>query len=534
MGKSRLALLAVSAIPIWLYFQLFREMLIDDTLITLQYARTLRDYGVWGFFPWEVTNTATSPLNVILTAAIGFGVHDLVQAALTLATLEAVALLVLLLLLSKHITSSSAFGAFAFLAVVGNPLLLSTIGLEPLLYITLLVACVFAFLTQHYTSVAILSALLTLTRPDGVLLFPIMMIAALLRYQASENLRPGQPREEATPRWRAQLRLIARLGLVYALCLAPWYIFSWIHLGSIVPSTFGIKLSQSGTWGGFNFAHGALLYFLRYPQETLFSLLLMPFAVLCLKLENRQAVLAAALLCAFSATYFAAYAALGVPPYHWYFVPVVIPGVILGVLGLLTAAEQLNAARHSLIRSTAVILSPAAVVFGLIYLFGRGDLLTQPPIHTNWATHQQYREIGLWLHSHVEPDANVRVYGGDKQVSGEIGTMAFYAERRLADVFSCRLANHRILEEARTLRGLQGALMRANFFWLRADTACVLAKYELHMGSRAGPPTGVLPDVLKWWEINTHWVPEGRVVLTRSETPNVTGSETAPLQKSSP
>jgi hypothetical protein len=52
MGKSRLALLAISAIPIWLYFQLFWEMLIDDTLITLQYARMLRDYGVWGFFPW--------------------------------------------------------------------------------------------------------------------------------------------------------------------------------------------------------------------------------------------------------------------------------------------------------------------------------------------------------------------------------------------------------------------------------------------------------------------------------------------------
>ncbi len=120
------------------------------------------------------------------------------------------------------------------------------------------------------------------------------------------------------------------------------------------------------------------------------------------------------------------------------------------------------------------------------------------------------------------------------QVSGEIGTMAFYAQRRLADVFSCRLANHRIVEEARTLRGLQGAIMRANFYWLRADTACIPAKYELHMYSRAGPPVGVLPDIMKSWEINSHWVPGGRVVLTRSETPNVTGSETARSQKSSP
>jgi hypothetical protein len=149
LGTSRFVLLAIAAIPIWWYFQLFREMLIDDTFITLQYARTLRDYGIWGFFPWEVTNTATSPLNVVLTAIVGLGVQDLVQAALTLATMEALALLALLILLSKHITSGYTFGAFAFLAVIGNPLLLSTIGLEPLLYITLLIACVFAFLTHH-------------------------------------------------------------------------------------------------------------------------------------------------------------------------------------------------------------------------------------------------------------------------------------------------------------------------------------------------------------------------------------------------
>jgi hypothetical protein len=515
LRTSRLLPLAIAAVPIWLYFQLFRETLIDDTFITLQYARTLRDHGVWGFFPWEVTNTATSPLNVVLTAAVGFGVHDLVQAALTLATLEALALLALLLLVSKRITSGYAFGAISFLAVIGNPLLLSTIGLEPLLYITVLVACVFAFLVQHYTSLAVLLALLTLTRPDGVLLFPIIVIAALLRHRASGKLLPGLPREETTRKWHAHLRLVTRLCLVYALCLAPWYLFSWIYLGSLVPNTFLIKLGQRGTWSGFNFSHGALLYFLRYPRETLFALLLMPFACLCLTIRNSQAALAAALLFAFSTTYFVAYAILAVPPYHWYFIPVVIPGVILGVLGLFTAIEQLSDAQHSFTRGVAMILPPAVVLSGLIYLLlGRGDSLTQAPIHTNWATHQQYREIGLWLRDHVEADANVRVNGDNVQDSGEIGTIAFYAQRRLADVFSCRLANHRIVEEAGQMRGLHGAIMRANFYWLRADTACVPAKYELHMGSHPASAKVVLPDVMKSWEISSHWVRDGRIALT--------------------
>src|SRR3712207_7528162 len=58
------------------------------SFITLQYARTLRDYGVWGFFPWEVANTATSPLNVILTAGSSLVVPDMVQAALLLRSEE--------------------------------------------------------------------------------------------------------------------------------------------------------------------------------------------------------------------------------------------------------------------------------------------------------------------------------------------------------------------------------------------------------------------------------------------------------------
>ena len=110
-----LAVLSVAALPVWLYLQFFREALIDDTFITLQYVRTLRDYGVWGFFPWEVTNTATSPLNVMLTACISLVVPDLVQAALLLATLEALILFGTLLLLSQHISNSYSFERSALL-----------------------------------------------------------------------------------------------------------------------------------------------------------------------------------------------------------------------------------------------------------------------------------------------------------------------------------------------------------------------------------------------------------------------------------
>src|SRR5262249_203364 len=44
--------------------------LIDDSYITLDYARTLADHGQWGLQPGHQANTATSPLNVMLLAGL--------------------------------------------------------------------------------------------------------------------------------------------------------------------------------------------------------------------------------------------------------------------------------------------------------------------------------------------------------------------------------------------------------------------------------------------------------------------------------
>ena len=87
-----------------------------------------------------------------------------------------------------------------------------------------------------------------------------------------------------------------------------------------------------------------------------------------------------------------------------------------------------------------------------------------------------------------------------------------------------------MMEEARNMTGLQGVIVRANFYWLRADTACVPAEYELHMYSRGVPPMNVMSKAIKSWEINSNWVSDGRVVLTRSEMSKASGSETVPLQ----
>ncbi len=499
-----LAVLVVTAAPVWLYLQIFREALIDDTFITLQYVRTLRDYGVWGFYPWEVTNTATSPLNVLLTAITSLIVPDVVQAALLLATIEALVLLGLLLLLAKHSAQSYAFGAISFIAIMLNPLLISTLGLEPLLYTTLLVACIYAYMVSTPSALAMLLALLTLTRPDGFLLFPIML-GAVLAANYRNRSATTQPRRNLASTFRALLWVGLHFCLVYILCLTPWYLFSWLYLGSLVPHTLLIKRGQAD-WEGYNFFNGVLFYYQRYPSEVRVTLLLVPFALLCLWLNNRNARVVAGILFLFSSIYFIAYALLGVPPYHWYFVPVVIPWALLGVLGLTSLVQRLGSHHPPLIKSLLYIFPCGLALAGLMFVT---DIkLLQSPIHTNWATHNRYREIALWLGDNVDAEANI-------QVRGEIGTVAYYSERRLVDVFSCRLSNREIARQIQALRGVRGFLARANFRWLRTDTACTPPAYELVMYNYNASVVEFPPNALKEWVISTDWVPVGRVALAR-------------------
>lgn len=497
-----LPVLAVAAVPVWLYLQIFREVLIDDTFITLQYVRTLRDYGVWGFFPWEVTNTVTSPLNVILTAATSLIVDDVVQAALLLATIEALVLLGTLLLLSQHIAQTYAFGAISFIAILLNPLLISTLGLEPLLYTTLFVAGIYAYIVGKPTALAILLGLLTLTRPDGFLLFPIMLGAVLV---AGHRSAQTQPSGSARSTIGSLLRIAGRLCLTYSLCLTPWYLYSWIYLGSLVPLTLLIKRGQ-GTWDGYNFFNGALFYYQKYPAEVRGTVLLAPFALLCLRLNNSKARVVAGILFLFSSIYFIAYVLLGVPPYHWYFVPVVMPWLLLGILGLTSLIQRLGSHHPLLIRSGLYIFPFSLALTGLLFVTN-GKLL-QSPIHTNWATHNRYREIGRWLHDNVDAQANI-------QVRGEIGTVAYYSERRLVDVFSCRVGNPETIRQIAALRGVRHFLARTNFRWLRTDSACTPPKYELVMYNYDVSVLEFPRNVVKEWVISTDWVPVGRVVLAR-------------------
>ena len=414
------------------YVAAFGATWIDDAYIQLQYARTLLESGTWGFYAGYPANTATSPLNVLLIAAVGLLLGSVERAVIVLTAIELAGLLWLLLRLSRRLFGRDFFGWFAFVALAANPLLLSTIGMESLLYALLFVAAVACFIEERWHPMAVSLGLLTLARPDGALLLALLLPLA------------GAP-----------LRRKATTLLVYAATIAPWFLFSWVVLGSFVPDTLVIKVGDAA-WGATTFADGLALYLDRYPLATLASLLLAPLCVFPLWQCGPRVVKTVTVLAAYATLHFAIYATLGVPPYHWYFVHQLLPMLLIASIGATVHLLRADGARFAPWLRAAVV---APVVGLLVLAWDEGFPFAEAPINTNWARSAQYRGIGEWMRTNLDPTAAVAV-------RGEIGTVAYYSDRYMVNEFSdMSIADALIQQGGYTELPGVGPLMRFNFRW---------------------------------------------------------------------
>ncbi|MDP9364256.1 MAG: hypothetical protein M3Q10_08540 [Chloroflexota bacterium] len=469
------------------YVAAFQATWIDDAYIQLRYARTLIDSGTWGFYPGYPANTATSPLNVLLLALVGLPLGSVTSALLWLTVAELAALLWLLLRLSRRLFGGPFFGWFAFVAVATNLLLLSTIGMESLLYALLMVAAVVLFLEGRWPAMGVALGLLTLARPDGVLLLAILL-----------------PLAEAG--WRRKGEAL----LAYAATIAPWFVYSWLALGSFVPDTLVIKVNDRA-WGATTFADGLALFLHRFPLETASSLLLAPLAIFPVWRCAQDVVRVATVLVAYAALHYALYTALGVPPFHWYFVHQIVPLLLLGSMGAAYHAGRLEAARPrwlGWVRWPALLVPAAGL---LLLAWDEGFPFREAPINTNWATSGQYRGAGLWMRENLPPGAGVAVHG-------EIGTVSLFAGQYLVNEFSDMSVADRLIAEAgyEGRSGVIGPLAKLNFWWRREHRPLPAPTYELVQPNADGLPRCVPEDPAcrMAWDAKTDWI-RGKWIVIR-------------------
>jgi len=473
---------------VWSYVRLFRSTFVDDAFISLKYSAMLASRGEWGFLPERASNTATSPLNVIVHAAVVRFTPSMVDAIVLLTAVELTLILALLLRLSRRLFGHAWFGWLAFVTLATNCLLVSTFGLEGVLFTLLFVWALDRFAAEDWTWLAVALAGVVLARPDGAL-FVFICAGALV--------------------WRRQLRW-KHVG-VFALMVAPWLLYSWIHLGSLVPDTLQIKLGQRGWGRNLTLFSGLGFYYKRYPLETIAAFSLAPFALAAWWTKNTAVKAVASLAALYALVHMAAYSVAKIPPYHWYYVNQVTPIAIVGAIGLtnLVTSHWQRAALSMRVVLGAVAAAPAlGLVISMSHL---GFPLKEAPIHTNWGTFEQYREVGEWIHAQIP--AAVPVYE-----NSEIGTVGFYADDRLiVNEFSDANRTYgAIVERYPTLPRLARLVIDLNYFWRSVQPELPEPGYALmHYVVPLPKDAKVDENVVMSWETSTRWIPHGRLYLFR-------------------
>jgi hypothetical protein len=411
--------LVLSATVLWV----MKDAIIDDGYINLGYVRMLSEHFEWGMLPGTPSNTATSPANVIVTAAVALVVGSPMAAMWVVTLATSVALAVGLDSLGGLWGVGRKFAWIALVFILANPLLASSLALETTAAVTLMVWLLARAAAGDWRGYGWLCGFGLLLRMDLVFVMGIIwLLHPALR-------RPLLPARVWGTTWRAS-----------AIAL-PWFAFSWFYFGSAIPDTFAMKTEFDGWGGPFLFGLQNLylpLYGLAVravyvlAAASLVALVALPaFA----RTKFRPALPQVASAGAAGLAYLGFYCYISVSPYVWYY------GIPLGA-GLLVLAWTISATSITLFARRGVNWVRVAAGVAATALFATSvaswqhDLsrhlpLREAPIHGNWALTPEYKRIGLDLAERLPEGAVVRS-------AGEFAIILYYCDCTLIDRFDDR------------------------------------------------------------------------------------------------
>jgi hypothetical protein len=478
-----MALLATVAAASAIVFALVRTSIIDDAYITLSYARNVAFHLHWGLNPQQTSNTATSPLNVLILALLTAALRQPMFAMAALFVAVNVVLAYALLRVTRPLRLPPWSAGLGCAIVLVNPLLDSAVGLETALAAALLALLLMAAVEVRRLEFGLYAGLLLLTRIDLAIFVVVLFIGAGRRL------------------WRELWAVL----LVWVAVALPWFLWSWVALGSAMPDTLLVK-TLGTRWGHYQFGNGPLLYLQAYPTATILSFLpavlgltsLLIWTVTLVRKKARPGASAIVALGLGGVLYYIAFSHVGVAPYHWYYGPPLISLSIVfacSVGALAGERHRLGCSRRETRDMASGLLSVVAAGLALCggagYLVSHGVPWQQAAITTNWATPAQYRAIGFQL----------RRLGGRHglEAPAEIGSLAYYCQCDILNSFSDRGQTLPLIEQSSRQSGsIVRWLIDLNYQFLDKNSPPVGADFVL-IYTKLRPVGGT------YWPVTSSW-----------------------------
>ena len=397
--KDRLPVLLALTVAGMVFAVAARHAISDDAHITMRVVRhALEGDGLRYNVGDAGVQPATSPLNLLVLLAVsaaislfGVGVESAVLNApmiVGFVTLPAFGCAMYLLMCGDKRTSLIAAVAATF--AMGIPISLATMGLETLMSMALCMGALIAFRSRRYSAMGWLLGLAFLARHDAVILAGILYF---LFWRETRSINAAKP-------------LNALIGFLAV--VAPWVIFSLLYYGVATPTTLESKAAQGGTaywpaWYPTKLGYWLEIYFFGSMALVAVFAILGVAGVLGALWKRTRAAQCVLAFAVYQLLVFAAYSAMGMPDYHWYFVPYATTLVLLGGWWLAMIVGNAPWERSTIAGVVGAIGVCAAMA---PQAPGQGDV---------WAS---YREVGRYLEKNPPRTAAGLM---------EIGIIGFYA-----------------------------------------------------------------------------------------------------------
>jgi len=229
-----------------------RAWLCDDAFISFRYAEHLAAGRGLVFNPGEYVQGFTNPLLTLMLAALVKLGLPMEGSAIGVGLAAFAGTLALLVRHAKR-ASSLPLAALGLVAMV-HARDFATSGLETSLFVLLVLASVLLAEEtrepKRAFAVGVLASLAALTRLDGLLVYGLVGLMALVRGVRERRMRP-----------------VFAMALPALLLLLPWLVFAQLYYGDILPNTFYAK-SASHPWP-LQGLHYVGLFLLAYAPLTL-------------------------------------------------------------------------------------------------------------------------------------------------------------------------------------------------------------------------------------------------------------------------
>lgn len=191
----------------------------DDAYITYKYARNIIKGEGFSFNPDEKILGTTTPLYTLVLSMFGSLTQrlDIVSFVLNVLSILLSGIVVYLLFL-RHVPAHLALASGVLF--IYFPVFYRILGMETNLSIFLVLLCLYLFIKTKYGLAFFVLGLATLIRMELCILFLLLALVMV---------------------WKKEFRKLLKACAVYLLAILPWFVFSCLSFGSLVPNTFYMK-----------------------------------------------------------------------------------------------------------------------------------------------------------------------------------------------------------------------------------------------------------------------------------------------------